>query len=104
MPRFKVSVAHTYSQTVVAEKLRGFADQVRAEHAHQVSQVVEQWDEDGNLDFSFKAFGFAVSGRMQHVAQAVEVHGVLPLAAWPLRGMVEQKIVETVQRIIHDET
>jgi hypothetical protein len=102
VPSFKVTVPHEHPTSLVAEKLRGFAEQVRAEHAQQVTQVVEVWDDHGNLDFSFKAFGFAISGRMEHVERAVKVIGNLPLAAWPFRGMVEQKIVETIEKIIHE--
>lgn len=102
MPSFKVTVPHEHPPQAIAQKLRGFAEQVRAENAQQVTQVVEIWDEHGNLDFSFKAFGFSISGRMEHIAQAVQVQGNLPLAAWPFRSMVEQKIVETIQKIISE--
>ena len=61
MAQFNVSVPHQTTRDDAIEKLRGFSEKIRDEFAGQVSDLAETWDDDGNLQFAFKAMGMAVA-------------------------------------------
>lgn len=100
MPSFQVTVPHTEEQSQVAERLKSFSDRVRGDHSGQVSNVIEKWDDQGNLDFSFSAMGFKVSGRMENRTSAVYVNGTIPFAALPFRGMIEKQLTEKIREAL----
>lgn len=97
MPSFQVQVDHQTDRQSAISCLRQYAETVRQELAGQVSDVSEQWDDDGNLAFSFSAMGMTVSGQMRTCEQQVSLNGKLPFAAIPFRGMIEQKIAERLR-------
>lgn len=97
MPKFNVSVPHGSSREDVVGKLQGFAETVRAGSAVELTDVVEEWDDEGNLSFSFKAMGMQIAGRMETSNSEVAVSGDLPFAASMFRGTIETKIRETIQ-------
>ena len=66
----------------------------------RVTDVEESWDEDGNLNFSFKALGFEVSGQMVTCDSQVTVAGNLPFAALPFRGAIESEVKQRLQEAI----
>lgn len=100
MARFNVEVPHAVDRTVAAERLRGFSDRVRSQLPGDVKDIVERWDADGNLDFSFRAFGFSVSGRLENRPGSIAVTGAIPLAALPFRGRIENEIRERIREAI----
>lgn len=92
MARFSVDVHHHLDREDSGLRLRTFADRVREDLPGGVEDVRESWDDAGNVEFSFRAWGFAVSGRMENRAGLVHVSGTIPLAALPFRGMIEREI------------
>ena len=84
MTKFNVKVVHQLQRQDAVIKLKGFSDELKSQVQNQVTDVEEKWDDDGNLDFSFKALGFKVSGRMVTCESQVTVVGDLPFAASPL--------------------
>lgn len=100
MPKFNVSVPHSEEPAEVAVRLRQFSEQVRRTSRIQVTEVVEKWDDQGNLEFSFKAMGFTVSGRVETRVTEVAVFGVIPFAALPLRGMIEQEVAAKIREAL----
>lgn len=97
MPNFQVEVPHQLPRDEAASKLRQFSDQAREQMPAEISDLQEDWDDNGNLDFSFKAMGFKVSGQMVSSSETVVISGNLPFAALPFRGLIEQKLVERIQ-------
>lgn len=97
MPNFQVEVSHQMDRDVVAEKLRRYSEDAKAQMPAEISNLQEDWDEEGNLTFSFTALGFKVSGQMISHAEIVVVSGKLPFAALPFRGMIEKQLVERIQ-------
>lgn len=102
MPGFQVSVPHQYDVTLVAERLRVFADKVRGELQIQVTNVVETWDAAGNLQFAFRAMGFQVSGKLENRMSEVFVAGTIPFAALPFRGMIESELAAKIREALED--
>ncbi|MBX3416845.1 MAG: polyhydroxyalkanoic acid system family protein [Pirellulaceae bacterium] len=100
MPNFSVQVPHDEEPAIVAERLREFSQKVRSMTTITVTEIVEVWDEHGNLDFSFKAMGFSISGRMESRVAVVHVQGSLPFAALPFRGAIEREVAAKIREAI----
>ena len=97
MAKFNVAVAHGVPRQTAVTKLRSFADQIRDDSAIEVSDVKETWDDDGNLEFSFKAMGMSISGTMTVCETNVTVDGEIQFAALPFRGAIEIQIAEKIR-------
>ncbi len=100
MPKFNVAVDHDLKRAVVVEKLKGFSEKVRQASTVELTDVKEDWDEDGNLAFSFKAMGMKISGRLETSDTQVMVAGELPFAAAIFRGAIETQIREKVDEAL----
>jgi len=100
MAKFNVVVDHAIERDEAVSKLRTFSDRIREDMPVDVSDVKEDWDEAGNLNFSFKAMGFTVSGTMVTCNDKVTVKGKLPFAALPFRGAIESQIAGKVREAI----
>lgn len=100
MAKFNVTVDHEVHREVAVTRLRGFSDHMRKEVPVEVTEVIEEWDDQGNLTFSFKALGFKVSGSMVTCERQVTVHGTIPFAALPFRGAIESQIADKVREAI----
>jgi hypothetical protein len=100
MPKFNVSVPHAIDRTEAVNKLKSFMDAAREDSPVELSDVKEDWDESGNLDFAFSAMGFRIAGKMVTEAMKVSINGNLPFAALPFRGAIENqlksKIIEAI--------
>lgn len=97
MAKFNVAVPHGAPRQTAVTKLRSFADQIRDSSAIEVTDVQETWDENGNLEFSFKAMGMSISGKMAVCEENVTVSGTIPFAALPFRGAIESQIAEKIR-------
>lgn len=100
MAKFNVVVIHEIHRELAVTRLRGFAEKVRDDAPVEVSELEEIWDDHGNLEFSFRALGFKVSGSMVTCETKVTVIGNLPFAALPFRGAIENQIADQVRAAI----
>ena len=97
MAAFNVELEHQQTRETAAEKLRDFSSVVLADLPTGISDVSEQWNDDGSLDFAFKAMGMELKGTMTIDGDNVTVDGKMPFAAMPFRGAIESKIREQLQ-------
>ena len=100
MPKFSVTIDHTLERHEAVLRLKGFSDQIRANLPVELSEVSEQWDDAGNLQFSFQAMGLKIAGEMVTSSIDVQVSGTLPFAAVAFRGAIENQIAEQIRRAI----
>lgn len=100
MAKFNVVVDHSIKREEAISRLKDFSNQMREEVPIEVTEVVETWDEAGNLVFAFKAMGFKISGSMVTCQESVTIVGNLPFAALPFRGAIESQIAEKVKNAI----
>ncbi len=100
MAKFNVVVDHQGEREEAVTKLRQLTERMREEIVVEVTEIKETWDDSGNLDFSFKALGFKVSGSMVTCASKVTIMGSLPFAALPFRGAIESQIAEKIREAI----
>lgn len=100
MPKFSVNVPHQIERVHAVEKLKTFMQAARSDSPVELSNVEEIWTEGGDLDFSFSAMGFRVTGRMLTGIDFVSVSGTLPFAALPFRGKLENQLAEKIREAV----
>ena len=100
MPKFNVAVNHDLPRDDVVARLKRFSVLVREDMSAHVSDLCEEWDDEGNLRFSFSAMGFDVSGNVVACSRSVTVIGDLPFVALPFRGAIESQIIEKIREAI----
>lgn len=100
MPKFRVSVPHDHPRDQVVNRLQDFSQSIRRESPVELTEIVERWDDQGNLEFSFKAMNLSVSGNLMVEIDQIVVHGKLPLAAVMFRGMIENQIEEKIRQAL----
>ena len=100
MARFNVTVKHFRQRTEVVSRLKDFSNKVREESTIEVRELREEWDDDGNLTFSFVAMGFRISGAVVASDEDVNVSGEMPFAVVMFRGVIESQIADKLQEAI----
>ena len=100
MASFNIQHPHQQSREAAAEKLKQFAEVVLGDLPAGVTDVNEQWQDDGSLEFGFKAMGMKLSGRMTVGDDEVLVDGKMPFAALPFRGAIESQIREQLEKAL----
>lgn len=103
MPGFKVEIPHGMEVHVVVTRLRGFSEKVRAAYAGEITEVVETWTSERNLEFSFRAMGFKIAGNALVDDSHVRLNGSLPMAAVMFRGAIERQIREKLEEALRHE-
>ena len=100
MPKFNVTVPHQLPREECIKRLQGFSEQIRAEAAVEITDIEENWDDNGNLNFAFSAMGMKISGQMAASDDSINVEGKLPFAAAVFRGTLENRIEEKIREAI----
>ena len=100
MPKFCVVVQHELERQECIVRLRGFSERVISTAPIELSDLIESWDEDGNLEFAFTAMGMRISGCVQTTVDQVTVDGRMPLAAAMFRGAIEHQIAEKIREVV----
>jgi len=99
MPKISLSVPHQLGQEAAKNRIAGLMADSRGRFAGQVSQVAESWN--GYVDaFSFRAMGFSVNGKLDVQAAHVLIELNLPLAAYPLKGRIENEILTHARELL----
>jgi hypothetical protein len=99
MPKLSVDVPHALGQPEALSRVQGMLNQLKAQYGDQVSNLQESWNGPVG-EFSMKAMGFDVSGRIVVGERSVEMDGNLPLMATPFKGQIEQRLREEATRLL----
>ncbi len=94
MASFQTRFEHQQTREAVSQKLRKFSEIITRDLPTGVSDVSESWNDDGSMNFEFKAMGMPLAGTMIVGADHVLVEGKMPFAALPFRGAIESQIRE----------
>ena len=100
MPKFNVNVPLEIDRTEAVSKLKTFMEAARKDSPVELTDVEENWDEDGNLNFAFSAMGFRIAGNMVTESEQVLVNGDLPFAELPFRGALETQLATKIREAI----
>jgi hypothetical protein len=97
MPKFSTSVSHDLGREEALRRLKSFTDSIRAAYAEHLSEMEENWDDNGNLQFAFSAMGLKIDGLLIIEAELAMVDGQIPFAAVPFRGRIESEIKQQLE-------
>ncbi len=99
MPAMNAEVSHSLGREEALERLRSFSEKIRDKYKGQVSDMEESWA-DETLNFSFKSFGFKVSGSLIVGDDSVKLDGKLPIAAMVFKGKIQQEFVDQLNKLL----
>ena len=99
MPKIQVNQAHTLGQEQAIARLQQFLPKLKDRFQDKVSDLQESW-QGPNLDFSFKAMGFKIAGKLAVTDSDVKLQQDLPLAAMLFKGKIEEQIREQLNRLL----
>lgn len=99
MPKISLSIPHQLSQEEAKTRISRLIAENRAKGFDEVSAVTETWT--GYVDtFSFRARGFAVSGRLEVQAAQLVVDVHLPFLALPFKGRIEEELLARARQLL----
>ena len=99
MPKINLSVPHNLSQDEAKSRISALLADCHTRFAGRVSNAAECWSGYADV-FSFKAMGFSVSGKLDVQPARVLVEIILPLAAYPLKGRIENEIQTHARQLL----
>lgn len=100
MPNFNVAVEHGLDRQIAIDRLKNFSEKVRQNSPVELTDVQENWDKQGNLEFAFAALGMKISGQLITSESTVTVNGKLPFAAIPFRGQLEKQLSQKIKEAL----
>ncbi|HLU36316.1 MAG TPA: polyhydroxyalkanoic acid system family protein [Thermomicrobiales bacterium] len=99
MPKSTVTIDHALGKDEALNRLKGMLDQVKQSYGSQVSDLQENWTDNGG-NFSFKAMGMKISGDLLVSDNRVDIDAEFPWAAKPFQGTIETTIRERAERLL----
>ena len=99
MPQLTIEIPHALGRDEAARRLKGRLDAARAAYQGLVSDLQEEWSDQG-LRFCFRAVGMEASGTVDVEDAAVRIHAEVPWVAMMMRGAVEQRIREELVKAL----
>jgi hypothetical protein len=99
MPGMTISVPHQLTQDEATGRIQRLLAQVKEDYGDRVTDLTETWT-GNNAEFSFRAMGFNVSGKLAVEPGKVEMKGNLPFAAMPFKGKIESTIRERAEELL----
>ncbi len=96
MPTFEVRVRHNLTIQEAVSRMKSLLSDLKQENMGRITEVTERWRENC-ADFSFRASGFQVTGRIVVQADEVVIPGNLPWMLGGLKDKLEVKLKERIQ-------
>lgn len=91
MPSMTITVLHQLTQDEAMGRIRRLLGEVKSDYGDRVTDLQESWTDTGG-EFSFRAMGFNIVGKLRVKPGEVELKGNYPLAAMPIKGKIESTI------------
>lgn len=91
MPKINLTIDHKLGQEEAKKRISGLIAQTRAQFGQHATDLVEGWNGNTN-NFSFRAMGFPISGKLEVEPAQVQIEVQLPFAALPFKGRVENEL------------
>ena len=99
MPKVNVTVPHALGTAEARSRIEQAIAEARTRYADRVSDLSERWEGDRG-EFSARAMGFNVKGRIAVGPDQVEINGDIPLAAAMFKGQIEAMIRERATKLL----
>jgi hypothetical protein len=91
MPKLNLTIPHTLTPNVAAQRIRSLLNDLKSEHGDKISDLQEEWVNDTGK-FACTVMGFRVSGILTIETSQVSITGTLPLAAMLFKSQLERLI------------
>jgi hypothetical protein len=99
MPKINLSVPHALGEEEAKKRIASLIADSRAKFGANVSDVTESWT--GLVDnFSFRAMGFSIAGKLEVQASQLLIDINFPFAALPFKGRVESEILTHARQLL----
>ncbi|MEM9186306.1 MAG: polyhydroxyalkanoic acid system family protein [Planctomycetota bacterium] len=99
MPSYDLTVPHSLGREEAVSRVQGFSEKLKERMGDQVSDLEQSW-EGGTLSFSFKTFGFKISGALDVKDDRIDISGDLPFAAAMFKGKIVSGFEEQLTKIL----
>ncbi len=99
MPKMSMTIPHQLGEQEALSRIQGMLRDVKEQYGDRITDLHEQWSGNSG-DFSFKAMGFALAGKIEARESEVAINGQLPWAAKPFQGTIEATIRERAERLL----
>jgi sRNA-binding regulator protein Hfq len=100
MPLVKVTVSHQLGQEKATERLKQKHAEIKQQHTYTVTDLKETWMDSHSMEFSFKVYGFSLTGSVQSFVDAVVISVDLPVAAMLLKHTIESQIRKELVQVL----
>ncbi|HEY3853043.1 MAG TPA: polyhydroxyalkanoic acid system family protein [Verrucomicrobiae bacterium] len=99
MPKINLSVPHMLGEEEAKKRVASLIADSRAKFGAHMSDVSESWS--GSVDnFSFRAMGFTIAGKLEVQASQLLIDISFPFAALPFKGRVESEILSHARQLL----
>lgn len=99
MPSTTVTVPHKLPKAEAMDRIKGIVASVQESYGKQVTDIQQEWTDDGGT-FSFKAMGFAISGKLEMTDSEMKVEAEFPWAAKPFQSTIETTIRDKAAKLL----
>ncbi|MDR1958943.1 MAG: polyhydroxyalkanoic acid system family protein [Planctomycetaceae bacterium] len=100
MPKISVTEFHNLSLSEAVSRIKTNLTAALQANSSLVSDFSEVWTDEQTLEFAFKVFGFAINGTVLTSPENVTANANIPLAAAMMKGTIESKMREELQKIL----
>ncbi|MDR0609523.1 MAG: polyhydroxyalkanoic acid system family protein [Planctomycetaceae bacterium] len=100
MPLVKVTVTHQLGQEKATERLKKKHAQIKQQHTYTVTDLTETWIDPHSMEFSFKVYGFSLTGSIQSLVDTVMISIDLPVAAMLWKHSIESQIKKELVQVL----
>jgi hypothetical protein len=100
MPLLNVEVPHSLAQSEATKRLNNKHAEIKEKNTYTVTNLSETWVDSGTLEFSFKIYGFSITGSVHSLEHSVKMSVDIPLAAMMMRGMIESQIKTELTQVL----
>lgn len=99
MPKTNVTIDHSLGKDEALNRLHGMLAQIKDSYGSQISDLEENWNEDGG-SIAFKAMGFKIDAGIAVTDSQAAFDVELPWAAKMFQGTIETTIRERAERLL----
>lgn len=99
MPTIKLSVPHQLGVEEAKRRISHLVSDAKSQFGSNVTDVREEWTQNTN-EFSFRAMGFSVSGNLEVNEKTVDGEILLPFAALPFKGRIEEELSTRARELL----
>lgn len=100
MPLMNITVPHELSRDEATSRMTKKLEQTKQEKTYTVTDLVETWPDAHTMEFSFRVFGFSLTGSVKSLEDAVNILVDLPVAAMPFQSTIESQVVKELEQIL----